>query len=127
MMEQDGSSEGETLLDKAVRVWRKAQIVHMAPSWDGRPEARAIIEELACHAESESSLFGLLKDPSQLVVAYSLMTLELMGSNRLKELPPALLANRSKITLMAGSFRMDMDLGGLARDVQKRAMAAAAS
>jgi hypothetical protein len=126
-VERDVSSASETLLAKAVPVWRKAQIVHQAPSWEGRPEARAIAEELADHPEYEPFLFGLLADPSQLVVAYSLMTLELMGSIRLKELPPDLLTNRSKITLMVGSFRIGKELGGLAREVQKRAMAAAAA
>jgi hypothetical protein len=126
-VERDVSSASETLLAKAVPVWRKAQIVHQAPSWEGRPEARATAEELADHPEYEPFLFGLLADPSQLVVAYSLMTLELMGSIRLKELPPDLLTNRSKITLMVGSFRIGKELGGLAREVQKRAMAAAAA
>ena len=126
-MERDVSSAGETLLAKAVPVWRKAQIVHQAPSWEGRPEARAIAEELAGYPECVPFLFNLLADPSQLVVAYSLMTLELMGSSRLKELPPDLLTNRSKITLMVGSVRIGKELGGLAREVQKRAMAAAAA
>ncbi len=126
-MDRDVTSAGETLLAKAVPVWRKAQIVHQAPSWEGRPEARAIAEELADYPECEPFLFGLLADPNQLVVAYSLVTLELMGSGRLKELPPDLLTNRSKITLMVGSVRIGKELGGLARELQKRAMAAAAA
>jgi hypothetical protein len=126
-VDRDVTSAGETLLAKAVPVWRKAQIVHQAPSWEGRPEARAIAEELADYPECEPFLFGLLADPNQLVVAYSLVTLELMGSGRLKELPPDLLTNRSKITLMVGSVRIGKELGGLARELQKRAMAAAAA
>jgi hypothetical protein len=121
MLEPETSSGGETLVDKAVKVWRKAQIVHLTPSWQGQPEARVLVEKLALHPEYESSLVDLLAAPSQLVVAYSLLTLELMGSRRLRELPSELLTNRSNITLSLGSFRNGMDLGSLARQVQKRA------
>lgn len=113
---QDGA-----LLDGAVRIWRKAQIVHQSPSWENRPEARAIAEEIARHPEYESALFDLLTDSNQLVVAYSLMTLELMSSSRLRELPAELLTNRANITIIMGSFANKMDLGGLARQIQKRA------
>jgi hypothetical protein len=115
---QDGA-----LLDSAVRIWRKAQIVHQSPSWENRPEARAIAEEIARHPEYESALFDLLADSNQLVVAFSLITLEMMGSSRLRELPIELLENRSNITLLFGSFVNKMDLGGLARQIQKRAAA----
>jgi hypothetical protein len=81
------------------------------------------VEALANHPECEDALFELLTNPSQLVVAYSLITLELMRSNKLAELPAELLTNRSKITLSLGSFRNSMDLGGLARQIQKRAKA----
>lgn len=112
-----------TPLGDAVRVWRKAQIVYEAPSWEGEPKARAVAEEIARHPEYEPLLVGLLADPSQLVVAYTLLTLEMMGSDKLRDLPPGLLANRSRVTTMVGSFRMSTDLGGLARKVQKRASA----
>lgn len=125
MNEREAPPVEKTPLDRAVRVWRKAQIVHQTPSWDGRPEARAIAEEIAQHPEYEPLLLDLLADPSQLVAAYSLMALELMGSARLKELPAGLLANRSNITVAVGSVRIGMDLGGLARQVQKRAAGAA--
>ena len=120
-MEPDTSSGQETLLDRAVKVWRKAQIVYLTHPRLGRAEARVLVEELARHPEYESSLVDLLAAPSQLVVAYSLMTLELMGSRRLRSLPSDLLTNRSNITLSLGSFRNGMDLGSLARQVQKRA------
>lgn len=125
-MERDISSGGETLIDKAVKVWRKAQIVYVGPTRRGQSEARALVEELSRHPEYEASLFDLLAAPSQLIVAYSLMTLELMRSGRLKELPPELLTNRSNITISYGSVHIGEDLGSLAREVQKRAREAAA-
>jgi hypothetical protein len=125
-MERHRSSEEETLLDKAVKVWSKAQIVYITPPRLGDSEARVLVEELARRPEYESALFDLLAAPSQLVVAYSLKTLELMGSRRLKELPPDLLTNRRNVTLLYGSVRVGMDLGSLARQVQKTAREAAA-
>ena len=116
---------GEQLLNRAIAVWRKAQVVHESPAWEGQPEARAIVEALAQHPEVEHAVYELLADPSQLVVAYSLLTLELMGSGKLADLPEHLLANRSNITLVLGSFKSGMDLGGLARQLQKRAKARA--
>ena len=63
----------------------------------------------------------MLLQPNQLVTAYALLTLELMNSGKLGELPAALLADRSNVTLVLGSVKNGMDLGGLARQIQKRA------
>lgn len=121
MPDRDPSRSGEDLLDRAVRAWRKAQVVHYGLSRDGRPEATALAEEVARRAEFEPSLFDLLGDPSPLVAAHSLMALELMGSGGLQGLPAELLADRSKIAMQVGSVRIDADLGGLAREIQRRA------
>jgi hypothetical protein len=110
--------QNEALLEDAVAIWSKAQIVHQSPSWEHRPEARFLAEEIARQPEYESGLVNLLANPNQFVVAYSLITLELMGSRRLRELPVELLSNRSNITLCLGSVRVGMDL---ARQIQKRA------
>jgi hypothetical protein len=122
MIEMDQPSESKALLDKAVRVWRKAQVLYMKRSWEGQPEAKALVEELAQHPELESSLFDLLEDSDQLIAAYSLLTLELMGSTKLKQLPSTLLTNRSKVTILHGSFSMSSNLGSLAREVQTKAL-----
>ena len=126
MIELEALTADGALHELALRSWRKAQIVHQTPSWEGQPEARAIGEELARNPENEAWLFDSLGDSNQLVVAYSLLALELMGSPRLGELPSALLTNRSNITLASGSVRIGMDLGGLARQIQKRATSAIA-
>jgi hypothetical protein len=114
------------LLDRAVALWRKAQVLHEVPSWKGQPEARALAERIAAsHAASESALAALLLDSNQLVVAYALLTLELMRSPVLRDLPSELLQRRSNITIVSGSVKTGMDLGGLARQIQKRARARA--
>jgi hypothetical protein len=46
-----------------------------------------------------------------------------MRSATLQNLPPELLERRSNIKLMTGSIANAMDLGGLARQIQKRAKA----
>jgi len=118
----DNSVEECELLDRAIGAWQKAQVLHEAPSWKGQPKARAIVEELAAsHPECEPALTSLLFDSRQLVVAYALLTLELMQSPSLQNLPTELLQRRSNITLVCGSIKTAMDLGGLARRVQKRA------
>jgi hypothetical protein len=116
------SADAQAYLEKVFAIWRKAQVVHQAPSWDGKPEARALAEEIAAtHPEHEAALAAALADESALVVAYALISLELMNSRCLQKLPDALLQRRSNITLIAGSFKSSMDLGGLARQIQKHA------
>jgi len=102
--------------------WRKAQVLYETPSWKGQPEARAIAEQIAgSHPECEPALASLIQDSSQLVAAYALLTLELMKSPVLQNIPPDVLQRRSKVTLVCGSVKTTMDLGGLARQIQKRA------
>jgi hypothetical protein len=112
------------LLDEAVEHWKHSQVVHQSPSWNGQPEARALAERIASDSpESEQRLFELLGHENQLVVAYALVTLQLMNSARLVEIPRNLLESRSRVTLIAGSFSTSTDLGSLARQIQKRSRA----
>ena len=117
------ASQGCELVDRTIAVWRKAQVLHEGPSWNGVPEARAIAEQIAAaHPECEPALASLLLDSCQLVAAYALLTLELMRSPLLKNLPSEVLQRRSNVTSVTGSFKTTMDLGGFARQVQKRAL-----
>jgi len=114
--------EAAAKLERAVDLWRKAQVVHEGPSRLGFPEPLEAVFEVArdcpdCHDD----LVRLLASESQLVVAYALLTLQMMGSGVLEDLPEDLLGRREKVTTDIGSFRSSMDLGGLARQVQKRA------
>jgi hypothetical protein len=113
--------EAIALLDEAARIWAKAQIVYESPSREGHPQARALVEQLAHLPECHDGQLALLSSPSQLVVAHALQTLELMGSRALAELPDELLGRREQVTFQCGSFRNSMDLGGLARQIRKRA------
>lgn len=116
---EDGTV-GCEIVDRAIEVWKKAQVVYQSPSWEGRPEARVFVERIATEfRECERKLAELLEHENQLVAAYALLTLQLMGSRTLRTLPAQLLERRSKITLRTGSFSTSMDLGGLARQVQK--------
>lgn len=109
------------MLEEAARVWAIANVVYESLTWDGQPVARALVEQIAQLPECHNGLVALLSSPNQLVVAYALQTLELMGSPVLAELPDELLERRQKVTLQCGSFRNSMDLGGLARQIRKRA------
>jgi hypothetical protein len=117
-------AEASPLLEEAARVWAKAQIVYESPSWQGHPPARALVEQLARIPECHDGLLALVPSRHQLVVAYTLQTLEMMGSRALAELPQELLDRRQQVTFLCGSFKNSMDLGGLARQIRKRARAA---
>jgi hypothetical protein len=118
-------AEVPALLAEAARVWAKAQIVYDTASLEGYPPARALVEQVACVPECHDWLLALLSAPNQLVVAYALRALELMGSPALPELPDELLERGQQVTFQCGSFRNSMDLGGLARQIRKIARAAA--
>src|SRR6266550_2347889 len=105
-------AESSALLDEAARVWAKAQVVYESPSWEGHPAARALVEQIAQVPACHDGLITLLSSPSQLVVAYALQTLQLMGSAALAELPDELLDRRQQVTSVCGSFKQSMDLGG---------------
>jgi hypothetical protein len=119
-------SSPQISVTQVVAVWAQAQVVSQTPSWQGQPAPRAIAEEIARHPECESFLWDLLGDTNQLVVAYALLALELMGSTRLTALPQSLLDNRSSISLQFGSIRNGTDLGSFARQIQKGAKLATA-
>jgi hypothetical protein len=118
----DRSSQDCDLVDRAVALWRKAQVLYEASSWEGRPEARATAEQIAAsHPECEPLLASLLFDNSQLVAAYALLTLERMRSSVLQDLPSAVLESRSNVALVYSGIKTSMELGILARQVQERA------
>ena len=88
----DGPSQRPELLERAVAIWRKAQILFEGLSWQGEPKAAAIVEQIAeTHPEYEGDLASLLVDPSQLVAAYALQTLERMRSPLLENIPAEVL------------------------------------
>jgi hypothetical protein len=116
------SEEAAATLERAVGLWRKAQVVHEGPTRLGFPEPlEAVLEIAGGHPECHDGLVNLLSSDCQVVVAYALLTLQAMGSEVLKNLPQHLLERREKVTIDSGSFRNSMDLGGLARQIQKRA------
>src|SRR5262249_36619410 len=114
-------AEASALLAEVAKVWAKAQVVYESPSWKGNPTARALVEQIAQVSECHDGLLTLLSSPSQLVVAYALLTLELMKSSALADLPDELLERLQQVTSVCGSFKNSIDLGGLARQIRKRA------
>lgn len=118
----DGPGQLPELLDRAIAIWRKAQILYDGPSWEGQPRATAIAEQIAAtHPEFEAHLASLLVDPSQLVAAYALWTLELIRSPLLENIPPEVLRRRSRVSVLMGSIQDTKELGWLARQAQRRA------
>lgn len=116
----DGTGRGSALLERAIPIWRKAQVFYAYPSWEGEPRAVAMAEEIAqSHPECETALATLLLDPSQLVAAYALRTLETMESPLLQEIPPEVLQRRSRVTFTSGSIKWTTDLGWMARRAQR--------
>jgi hypothetical protein len=111
------------ILDQAVRLWEKAQILYTAPTRSPQlPEQLAIAERIAAeYPQFHDAVVNLLSSSHQLVVAYSLMTLRIMNSPILAELSEELLNRREKVTVSAGCFVNSMDLGGLARQYRKEA------
>lgn len=116
------TDESAVIIGRATDLWSKAQVVYEGPGKVGFPGPLQISMEIAeKHLDCEDALVELLGSESQLVAAYALLTLERMNSDVVAELPTELLECRKQITLHMGSFRNSMDLGGLARQVQKRA------
>jgi hypothetical protein len=116
------SDEASTILERAIGLWRTAQVVYAGPTRLGCAEPREAVFQVARdHPECHDGLVQLLFSDNQLVAPYALLTLQAMGSRMLEILPQELLERREKITIDIGSFRNSMDLGGLFRQVQKRA------
>ena len=108
------------LLDAAVQIWRKAQVVYNPSRGETPSEAtvRAIAEEIDKYRER---LVKCLSDDSQLVAAYALLVLRKVNDPALNELPTELLTRHEKITVSFGSFRQNMELGAFARMLRKEA------
>ncbi|MBM4068513.1 MAG: hypothetical protein FJ271_06155 [Planctomycetes bacterium] len=113
----------EAVLDRAVRLWERAQVLHTTPTRSAQlPEALLVAEQIAReYPQFHDALVALLTAPQQLVVAYALMTLRLMKSSMLEHLSEEVLNRKGKVTIAAGCFRDSMDLGGLARQYCKEA------
>lgn len=87
----------------------------------GRPGAQAALENIAARPKDfHDLLVASLSHPSQIVVGYCLLALDQMQSTALRNLPPELLTRRDQISIHLGSFRQSMDLGGLARQLNKK-------
>lgn len=119
-----GEASDDEVWRRAVAAWRKAQVVHLSPSRGGESEGRTWAREVARRRGLEGRLWDLLADADRRVVAYAIVALELMGSDRLADLPESVLTNRSNVALQFGSVRIGTDLGGYARGVRKRARGA---
>jgi hypothetical protein len=116
------SEDAVATVERAVGLWRKAQVVYEGPTRLGFPEPLEAVFEIARdHPGCHDHLVELLTSDSQLVVAYALLTLQAMASDVLRNLPQELLVRRENITISMGSFKTSMDIGGMARQVQKRA------
>jgi len=118
-MNIDPNSE-EDVLALAVDAWSKAQIVACRSAWKGHPLGAHFSEVLSQRPDLEDRLIVLLKSEHQLVVAYALLTLELMKSPALGCLPEELLTRKEKVTIVTGSFADKMELGAFARHIQKK-------
>ena len=107
------------ILKRAIEEWCNAQVLFNCPTWRGQPVARHLVEQLRHHPEIDEELIMLLSHKCQLVVAYSLVTLDMMDSPAVGNLPVELLARTEKITEVTGSFREKMELGAFARRTER--------
>ncbi len=114
------STSRTDLLTDAVEAWKKAQTVRDSPSWNGRPEGRHFAEVLSGRRDLEPQLCVILNHENQLVAAYAILTLELMDSKVVGDLPKELLGRKEKVTVIMGSFANKMELGAFARQRRKR-------
>jgi|SRR5581483_8141315 len=111
----------QQLFEQAILAWSKPEMIHDSPSWNGRPEQRAICEALAARiSESESLLLSGLSHDNQHVVAYCLLALDLGLSACLRQLPESLESDKRHVTIIRGSFANQMQIGDLARELRKK-------
>jgi hypothetical protein len=111
----------QKLFEQAILAWSKPDMIHDSPSWNGRPEQRALCEALAERiSQSESLLYSGLSHDDQHVVAYCLLALNLGLSIRLRQLPEALEADKRHVTINRGSFTKNIQIGDLARELRKK-------
>ena len=109
------------IIESAIETWSKAEVVYQPSPRSATIEAVHLVNLISGeHPELEDNLIELTRHEHQLVSAYSLLTLEKMGSSSLADLDEAVLDRREKISLRQGSFANSMDLGGLARQIKKR-------
>jgi hypothetical protein len=114
------SGSEDHIFARAVKQWGRAQILFDSPAWNGEPVARHLAEILKDRHDLEIRLIELLNHKNQLVVAYSLLTLQMMDSAGLENLHADLLQREGKIFRVRGCFADKIELGALARQVQKQ-------
>jgi hypothetical protein len=115
-------AEQGTILDRAIQSWGKAQVLYTGPTLTGLPEPLELAQKIAAdYPQFHDGLVALLSSSDQLVAAYALLTLRMMGSPVLANLPAELLSRKGQVTVVMGCFLNAMDLGGLARQYQKEA------
>jgi hypothetical protein len=120
-METDDAHKNlEDLLSQAVEVWKNDRFVNVSPTWKQHPKGHYLAEVLAAKPECEARLRELLSHENKLVVSYSLVALEIMGSGSLGQLPDDLLDSKQLITRLKGSFAIEFELGEFAKEIQKQ-------
>ena len=123
MATDEVTNSQEDLLAKATVEWEQAQFLFIERAWRGKPVASHYVEVLKTRSDLEPELVKLLSHPSQLVAAYSLLTLDLMDSSAVGVLPEVLLKRSEKLTKLMGSFADKMEFGAFARQIQKQWLA----
>lgn len=119
MATSDAYENIEDLISRAVEVWKHDQLVNLSPTWKQQPQGHYLVETLAKRRDSESRLGELLSHENELVVAYSLVALQMMDSALLGRLPKGLLESKQWIRKLRGSFAIDLELGEFAKEIQE--------
>lgn len=110
----------EALILRAVEVWKHDQLVNLTTTWKQEPQGHYLAETLSKRLDCEASLGQLLSHENEIVVAYSLVALEIMDSTLLGRLPNELIERKQFFTRLEGSFAIDYELGEFAKEIQKQ-------
>jgi hypothetical protein len=119
MATNESTESVETLLSRAVEVWKESQLLNLSPTWNQRPKGIYLAEIIGARRECEGGLVTLLNHENGLVVAYSLVALEIMDSRSLESLSGKLLQRKEAITKVRGSFGIELELGQIAKEIQE--------
>ena len=110
-----------SLVDRAIKVWKKAQVIRTDPTFRGEPEPAFLSESLEkLGSRAEEPLTQLLYHEHPLVCAYALWTLFKVGSPVFDWLPDELMKRKERVTIRSGSFSTRNNLGGWAAHLRKR-------
>jgi hypothetical protein len=116
----DACENIEALISQAVEVWKNGQTVNLSPIWKQHPQGHYLAKVLAERPDCEARLGEFLTHENELVVAYSLVALEMMDSRLLARLPKDLLERKQLFTSVRGSFGIEVELGEFANEIQKK-------